>query len=169
MADQEQQSASTVKPKKVRKKRVKASKAASRKKVAKAKRRGPGRPMGSKNKVSGATAKRTGGRKRRTRYSPAEREKILAAAGAEGLTAVQVQKRFGVTPVTYYSWRKKAGKGAGPRIGRPPGNRGVVSNGALDQQLRAQVQARIRALLPSIIDSEIAAYFGGGSKRQRRK
>ena len=107
-------------------------------------------------------------RKQRTRYPEEKRLAILAAAKSGGLTAKQVQEKFGVTPVTYYSWRKKAGSGA-RRRGRPPGSRGLVSNGALDQQLRAQVQARIRTMLPSIIDSEIAAYFGGGAKQRRRR
>ncbi|NOT33936.1 MAG: transposase, partial [Candidatus Eisenbacteria bacterium] len=50
-------------------------------------------------------------RKKRTRYSEAERKKILEAAASGGLTAEAVKKQFGVTPVTYYSWRKKYGVG----------------------------------------------------------
>ena len=48
-------------------------------------------------------------RKKRVQYTEAQRAKVLAAAKAENLTALQVQKKFGVTPVTYYSWRKKSG------------------------------------------------------------
>ena len=55
----------------------------------------------------------------RKTYTEAQRQEILAAAQKEGLTALQVQKKFGVTPVTYYSWRKKKGI-RGPR-GRRPG------------------------------------------------
>jgi transposase-like protein len=55
-------------------------------------------------------AKATKTRKTRVQYTDEEREKIMAAAAERKLTAVQVQKEFGVTPVTYYSWRKKAGK-----------------------------------------------------------
>ena len=40
-------------------------------------------------------------RKKRTQYSAEQRAKILAAAKAEKLTAAQVEKKFGVTPVTY--------------------------------------------------------------------
>jgi len=45
-------------------------------------------------------------RRKRKRYTSAQRTQILSAAQKDGLTALEVQKRFGVTPVTYYSWRK---------------------------------------------------------------
>jgi transposase-like protein len=78
----------------------------------------------------------------RKSYTEAQREKILAAAQAEGLTALDVRKRFGVTPVTYYSWRKKRGI-KGPR-GRRPAN-GMASGGDdLGAQVRAGVQSRVR-------------------------
>lgn len=44
-----------------------------------------------------------------TTYSAAERLTILATAIAEHLSATDVYQRFGVKPVTYYSWRKKHG------------------------------------------------------------
>ena len=95
-------------------------------------------------------------KRKRKRYSEAMKAKILAAAKEQGLTAPDVKKKFGVTPVTYYSWRKKSGPAArrGPRAG--------TSN--LDQQLRSQVNARIAQLLPEIIrseiDSQLNALFG---------
>jgi transposase-like protein len=118
MADQEQQAAatSTAKPKPGRKKGSRAQKAASKKAKAKSTaKRGPGRPKGSKNRF----VSKKKGRKSRTRYTPARRAEILAAAKQKGLTAIQVQKRFGVTPVTYYSWRKTAGTSS--KRGRPAG------------------------------------------------
>ena len=42
-------------------------------------------------------------------YTEAERLLILATAMAEGLSATDVHERFGVRPVTYYSWRQKCG------------------------------------------------------------
>jgi len=42
-------------------------------------------------------------------YTLTERLTILATAVAEGLSATEVHQRFGVKPVTYYSWRKKCG------------------------------------------------------------
>jgi transposase-like protein len=51
-------------------------------------------------------------------YTQAERLTILATAMAEGLSATDVHERFGVRPVTYYSWRKK--NGLKTPTGRPP-------------------------------------------------
>ena len=42
-------------------------------------------------------------------YTQAERLTILATAVAEALSATDVQRRFGVKPITYYSWRRKSG------------------------------------------------------------
>src|SRR5206468_11502867 len=42
----------------------------------------------------------------RKRYTEDQRTTILSVAQREGLTATEVKKRFGVTPVTYYSDRK---------------------------------------------------------------
>ena len=104
----------------------------------------------------------------RKRYSDDQRSKILAAASQEGLTAAAVQKRFGVTPVTFYSWRKKAG--AGKRRGRPRTAR-AKSGGLLESRLRSQLQTRMQKILPGLIDSEVSAYLdaslGGGRRRKK--
>jgi transposase-like protein len=42
-------------------------------------------------------------------YTEEERQRVLAVAVSEGLSATKVHERFGVKPVTYYSWRKKGG------------------------------------------------------------
>ena len=106
----------------------------------------------------------------RKSYTESQRQSILAAAAAEGLTAEGVQKRFGVTPVTYYSWRKKAGL-KGPR-GRRPAN-GVAARGSdLSSQVRAGVQSRVRQILPQIVQEEVAGYLDslfGGPKGKRRR
>jgi predicted metal-dependent hydrolase len=60
--------------------------------------------MATGEKVAPKKAKR-----KRREYSKEKRAEILAAAATEHLTAAAVQKRFGVKPVTYYSWRKKTG------------------------------------------------------------
>ena len=103
----------------------------------------------------------------RKSYTEAQRQQILDAAGREGLTALQVQKKFGVTPVTYYSWRKKHGL-KGPR-GRRPAS---AAGGDIGSQLRAGVQSRVRQLLPGIVREEVSSYldslFGGGTRRGRR-
>jgi len=104
-------------------------------------------------------------RRRRRTYTIGKRSSILAAAQKQGLTALEVQKKFGVTPVTFYSWRKKY-----LLAGRRPAlsTRGT----ALTEQLRTTVQARVRQILPSIVRTEVNQYlnslFGGGRGRPRR-
>ena len=117
-------------------------------------------------------------RERKT-YTDAQRKQILAAAVAEKLTAGQVQKRFGVKHVTYYSWRKKAGL-KGPRGRRPAALVAAAggADGSLGAQVRAGVQAKVREILPAIVREEVSDYltalFGGprtrrGRRRARRK
>jgi transposase-like protein len=107
----------------------------------------------------------------RTSYSPKKRAAVLAAAAKDGLTAAQVQKRFGVKPVTYYSWRKKTGavRSKARRAGRRSG--ASAGGSSLATHLRGEVQAKLRALLPGIVRSEVAAYltsaFGGGGRGRR--
>jgi len=104
-------------------------------------------------------------RRKRQRYSDEQRTTILAAARKEGLTAAEVQKKFGVTPVTYYSWRKKTGV-AGRR------GRGGARIGSTDlsSQVRSEVQTKVRQILPSIVRSEVSAYLDSmfGTRRGRR-
>lgn len=106
----------------------------------------------------------------RKSYTEAQRQTILATASAEGLTAEGVKKKFGVTPVTYYSWRKKAGiKG---QRGRRPANRTGAVGGDLGSQVRAGVQSRVREILPRIVQEEVAGYLDSlfsGSKTGRRR
>ena len=103
----------------------------------------------------------------RKSYTEAQRQEILNAALKDGLTALQVQKKFGVTPVTYYSWRKKKGI-KGPRGRRPAG----ATGGDLSAQVRAGVQARVREILPTIVRDEVSRYldslFGGSGRRSKK-
>ena len=115
--------------------------------------------------------------RRGKRYGPAVKQRILAAARKAGLTAVQVQKRFGVSPLTFYRWRgpvrgRKRGRpraGGSARVGRPKST-----------DLRAQVQARVREVLPAVIREEVSTYLAGilgvrgpgrprGTGRRRRR
>ncbi len=47
-------------------------------------------------------------RRKRHQYTEEQRSTILAAARKDGLTALQVQRKFGVTPVTTRGARKLA-------------------------------------------------------------
>ena len=108
-------------------------------------------------------------RRKRMTYTEGQRRTILLAAQKEGLTAAQVQKRFGVKPITYYSWRKKRGVAA--RRGRR-GLAILAASGGLGLQLRSAVQSKIRQVLPEIVKSEVGSYmsslFGGSGRRRRR-
>ena len=109
-------------------------------------------------------------RRKRHTYTNAQRTSILAAARKESLTALQVQKKFGVTPVTYYSWRKKTG--LTHRRGRPVA---VAAGPASDltQQVRSEVRAKVRQILPVIVRTEVSGYlnalFGGARRGRPRK
>ena len=113
-------------------------------------------------------------RKKRQSYTPEQRNEILDAASRDKLTAAQVKRKFGVTPVTYYSWRKKSGST------RPHGEikaaKRVATSGAaagseLGNQLRAEVQNRVRQILPEIVRNEVNSYlntlFSAGSGQKR--
>ena len=107
-------------------------------------------------------------RRKRHSYTTQQRQTILATANKDGLTAAQVQKKFGVTPVTYYSWRKKSGLAA--RRGRGTTARAGTPGTDLTRHVRSEVQTKIRQILPSIVRSEVSHYLDTvfGARRSRR-
>ena len=108
------------------------------------------------------------GRTRRKRYTQSQRTTILAAAQKGGLTAAQVQRKFGVTPVTYYSWRKKLGAtGRSVRGYRVP----IGNPSNLTSQVRTEVRSRVRQILPDIVRGEVSNYLNTlfASNRGRRR
>ncbi len=117
-------------------------------------------------------------KRERKAYTEAQRKQILSAAINQKLTAEQVQKKFGVKPVTYYSWRKKAGI-KGPRGRKPAAFKaaaGAATGGALTAQVRAGVQAKVREILPGIVRDEVTSYLdallgpaGRGPRRAPRR
>lgn len=141
-------------------------KAGSRKGQRKARRRAAGvRPARGKARA------RAGRRSRRVRYTDQQRRHILATARREGLTATEVQKRFGVSRVTYYAWRKERGAGraaAGRGRGRPARVGTTALDGKIAQNLRRHVRAQIAAALPEIVREELASYFSVGRRGRRR-
>ena len=99
----------------------------------------------------------------RKQYTLQQRKQILAAADRDGLTAGQVRQKYGVTPVTYYSWRKKYG-GAPRKRGRKPGSggaavaRGGRFGGGITAQVRSAVQSRVRGMVEEIVRGEVGRY-----------
>ena len=82
-----------------------------------------------------------------------------------------MQKKFGVTPVTYYSWRKKTGVSA-RRGRRSGGTRVTFGGGDFGSQVRAEVQTKVRQILPGIVRTEVSSYLDtlfGGPRRGRRR
>lgn len=112
---------------------------------------------------------RTKGKRRR--YSEAERSRILETAKREHLTGAQVRARFGVSTLTFYTWRKKAGATRVTRrrrhAGPPRGPAGT--NRSLAVTLRREVRSRIARMLPEIIRTEIAGAIGSARSRRRRR
>lgn len=107
--------------------------------------------------------------KSRQKYSPEKRAEILVSAQKEGLTALAVQKRFGVTPVTYYSWRKKSG------VGRRRGRRTArvsqpALNGTLEASIRSEIRSRLQSMMPDLLRQEVGNYVQSmlGAKRRGR-
>jgi hypothetical protein len=104
-------------------------------------------------------------RRKRHTYTAAQRSLVLSTARKEGLTAAQVERKFGVTPVTYYSWRKKTGIAVrrGTGVGR-------IGGADLGGQLRTAVQAKVRQILPGIVRGEVSSYLDQlfGARRSRR-
>jgi transposase-like protein len=102
------------------------------------------------------------------RYSDQERRRILATARREGLTGAQVHQRFGISTLTYYLWRKKAGAGNRGPARTKRTHRAPIRDGALAAQVRQEVQAKVGEILPQILREEVAAYVGqalGGRRR----
>src|SRR5215813_13068926 len=107
-------------------------------------------------------AKRT-----RKTYTESRRTEIVAAAQKDNLTANDVKKRFGVTPVTYYSWRKK--EGLVGRRGRWPSLLTLSGSGTqIATQVRAGVQAKVRAVMPGIVREEVTNYLNSLFMTHRR-
>jgi len=100
--------------------------------------------------------------KRGTRYTAAQKAKILAAAKEKGLTGAQVAKRFGVSTLTFYRWRGPVRRDALNRAsnrrgwGRPKGSGKVKMDASV---IRREVQEQIRQVLPQVIREEVAAYL----------
>ena len=94
----------------------------------------------------------------RKTYTAKQRAEILSAATKENLTANDVKKRFGVTPVTYYSWRKKEGL-VGRRGRRPSLISQVGADSAIAAQVRTGVQNKVRSVLPGIVREEVMNYL----------
>src|SRR5689334_9043393 len=102
--------------------------------------------MARRSSSSVRSGKRGPGRKG---YRPEKRAEILSTAKRESLTGAQVQKRFGISTLTFYRWR-------GPVRRRRPAGRGRKSGATVDTSvIRAAVRTQVQKMLPRIIREEV--------------
>jgi transposase-like protein len=85
------------------------------------------------------------------RLPKAKKAMILKEAEAKGLTAEQVEKRYGVSKWTFYGWRKRRAKS--------PARAGVLPLAAAPSE--AMIRRELRAVLPGILRQEIAIALAG--------
>jgi transposase-like protein len=133
------------------------------------KRRGR-RPGGPRKRVvrtrpAKPAQKKAASRRGRARHSDAQRRAILATARREGLTGADVAKRFGISTVTYYLWRKKAR----PAIRQAA--KEVRQSGVLDlaDEIRQQLRDQIRRMVPAAIRNEIESVLADVSGTRGRR
>ena len=94
-------------------------------------------------------------RKQVWRYSKAQRDKVLDTARRENLSGAEVARRFGISQHTYYSWRSPA-RGIHVKTKRQAA--GLASkNSGENGDLRAEVEAQVRRVLPAIVKEEVNA------------
>jgi len=114
---------------------------------------------------SKAVKQRFEGTKRR-QFTPEQRAEILAAAKVGKLTGKQVAEKFGISQVTFYLWKSKAG------LGRKPGARRIPRSPAagIELSVREAVRARIREAIPGIVRAEVGIYLDSvlGTRGKRR-
>jgi transposase-like protein len=94
-------------------------------------------------------------RKQVWRYSTAKRDEILETACRERLSGAQVAKRFGISMWTYYSWRSPA-RGIHVKSKRDPRVQ-VRARAKGNGDLRADVEAQVRRVMPAIVKEEVNA------------
>jgi transposase-like protein len=84
------------------------------------------------------------------RLPRAKKAMILREAEVKGLTAEQVEKKYGVSKWTFYGWRKRLPKSAA---------RGVVGSQAAAPS-EAAIRRELRVMLPGILREELARALG---------
>ena len=111
-------------------------------------------------------------RKARKVYPLKKRIAILAEASAKGLTGKDVAKKYGISMMTYYNWRKKEGNAR--KQGRYARTAAPASGNGSTGEMRKIIKERVRSVAPSILRDEVMAYLveslgPGGGKRGKRK
>ena len=105
------------------------------------------------------------------RLTRAERNRIISLAESQGLTAEQVEKKFGVSKWTYYGWRKRSSgtRGTTSRNGRRGAKAAVVSAAMTTRALRQELQTMLPALVREEITRTLADLVGRTSRDRGRR
>jgi transposase len=106
------------------------------------------------------------------RLTRAERNRIISLAESQGLTAEQVEKKFGVSKWTYYGWRKRSAgmRGTTTRSnGRRGGKTAAVKAVIATRALRQELQTMLPALVREEITRTLADLVGRTSKGRGRR
>lgn len=98
--------------------------------------------------------------KKGLRFTEVERTRILAAAAREGLSGLKAAKRFGISTLTFYTWRKRAGRSSGAGM--------AAVESALASVVLTGVRAKVAAVIPGIVNEEVTTYLDQAFGRMRR-
>ena len=82
----------------------------------------------------------------------------LRSSEKNGLTQIAAAKKYHVSAVTIWKWGRDAKTSSRTRA--PRGPRAVPSNESLAMMVRAEVQARVREMVPEIVREEVAQVLG---------
>lgn len=107
-------------------------------------------------------------RKVRKSFTPEQRSAILAEAKEQKLTGKQVAEKHDISMVTYYLWKKKAG--GTRKAGKKKTAATRASRDGVSGDIHAVVQAKVREVLPGIIEAEVSRALDSllaGSSRRR--
>ncbi len=101
----------------------------------------------------------------RRRFTDTQRARILAAMERRGLTYAQAARKFGVSEVTIWKW-KKIGRTAPRRLR----SKRARSEGSLAGLVRQEVRAKMHESLAVIVRAAVAAQVRKllGPERRRR-
>lgn len=91
------------------------------------------------------------------RLTRAERNRIISLAESQGLTAEQVEKKFGVSKWTYYGWRKRGAGTRGTGTRGATARRGGKANGAATTATTTRaIRQELQTMLPALVREEVS-------------
>ncbi|MFN0152706.1 MAG: hypothetical protein ACKVU1_18540 [bacterium] len=92
------------------------------------------------------------------RLTRAQRNEIISIANSKGLTAEQVEKRFGVSKWTYYGWRKRSAstrRAAAATTARNTARTTRATGGTTAGMSPRALREELRTMLPAMVREEV--------------